>query len=219
MKREFKFKNGKKLEVRTIYGIGKNYAKHAAEFGGGIPEEPIIFIKPPVSYIENGGVIKLPAMSNNVHHEVELVVVIGKDCANIPASSAREYIAGYAVGIDVTMRDIQFKAKEKGEPWAVAKGFYSSAPISEVIPAEEFGEEIPNFELILKVNNEIIQNSSTKFMERSVATLIEYLSKIFTLEEGDCIFTGTPEGVGRIQSGDKIYAELSGFVTLNVIAE
>lgn len=214
--RTYKFKNGKQLEVKTMYGIGKNYAKHAAEFGGGIPEEPIIFIKPPVCYVENGGTIKLPQMSNNVHHEVELVVIIGNDCANIKASQAGDYIAGYAVGIDVTMRDVQFKAKEKGEPWAVAKGFHTSAPISNVIPAEEFSGTIPDFDLLLKVNGELRQSSSTKFMERSIGVLIEYLSKVFTLEAGDCIFTGTPEGVGKIQSGDKIFAELSGFVSLQI---
>ena len=216
MSREFKFKKGERLSVGTMYGIGKNYAKHAVEMGGEVPKEPIIFIKPPVCYVENGESITLPAMSENVHHEVELVVVIGKRCENISQENAREYIAGYAVGLDLTMRDIQNQAKDKGQPWAVAKGFYRSAPISEVIPADEFGDDIPFFDLKLDVNGETRQSSNTKYMERTVATLVEYLSKVFTLEPGDCIFTGTPEGVGKIVSGDKLKAELVNFATLEI---
>jgi len=216
--RTLKFKNGKELEVRTMYCIGQNYAKHAAEMGGKVSSDPIIFIKPPAAYIENGGKILLPDISNNVHHEVELVVVIGKNCININEKDAVNYIAGYAVGIDATLRDLQKKAKENGHPWAVAKGFYSSAPISDIIPAEEFAGKIPFFELELKVNGELKQKSSTENMERTVGKLIEYLSRIFTLEPGDCIFTGTPEGVGQIVKGDKLFAELKGFVTLSVEA-
>ncbi len=214
--RTFKFKDGKEIEVRTMYGIGQNYAKHAAEMGGQVSSDPIIFIKPSVAYIENNGKIILPEISNNVHHEVELVVVIGKDCKNIHEDEAINYIAGYGVGIDATLRDLQKAAKDKGHPWSVAKGFHTSAPISEIIPAEEFGNQIPNFELSLKVNGELRQNSSTEYMERSVGKLIEYLSKIFTLEKGDCIFTGTPEGVGQIVKGDKLFAELKGYVALSV---
>ncbi|MFC2129902.1 fumarylacetoacetate hydrolase family protein [Bacteroidota bacterium] len=214
--RKFRFKNGKNIEVKTMYGIGKNYAKHAAEMGDSVPKDPIIFIKPPSAFIENNGTIILPAISKNVHHEVELVVVIGKPCANIYADKALEYIAGYAVGIDVTLRDIQNKAKEKGQPWAVSKGFVTSAPVSEVIPAEEFGNTLPDFDIQLTVNGEIKQNSSTKDMVRPVGILIEYLSTIFTLEPGDCIFTGTPEGVGQIKKGDKLHAELVNHVSLDV---
>lgn len=214
--RKYKFKNGKELEVKTMFCVGQNYAKHAAEMGGQVTTDPIIFIKPPQAYIENGGKIILPDMSKNIHHEVELVVVIGKECKNISEGDAAKYIAGYAVGIDVTMRDIQKQSKDKGLPWAVAKGFYSSAPISEIVPAENFGDKIPFFDLSLKVNNQLRQKSSTKFMERSVAKLIEYLSRVFTLEAGDCIFTGTPEGVGQIVKGDILIAELNGYVSLSV---
>ncbi|MFH1050279.1 MAG: fumarylacetoacetate hydrolase family protein [bacterium] len=214
--RTFKFKNGKELEVRTMYCIGQNYAKHAAEMGGQVTSDPIIFIKPSVAYIENNGKIILPDISDNVHHEVELIVVIGKNCNNINEKEAVNFIAGYGVGIDATLRDLQKKAKENGHPWSVAKGFYTSAPISELVPAEEFGDKIPYFELSLKVNGELKQKSSTEYMERSVGKLIEYLSKIFTLEAGDCIFTGTPEGVGQIVKGDKLFAELKGYVSLSV---
>jgi 2-keto-4-pentenoate hydratase/2-oxohepta-3-ene-1,7-dioic acid hydratase in catechol pathway len=214
--RKYKFKNGKELEVKTMFCVGQNYAKHAAEMGGQVATDPIIFIKPPQAYIENGGKIILPDMSKNIHHEVELVVVIGKECKNISEDDAINYIAGYAVGIDVTMRDVQKQSKDNGLPWAVAKGFYGSAPISEIIPAENFGDQIPFFDLSLKVNNQLRQNSSTQYMERSVAKLIEYLSRVFTLEPGDCIFTGTPEGVGQIVNGDILFAELNNYVALSV---
>ncbi|MDQ1265595.1 MAG: hypothetical protein QG635_746 [Bacteroidota bacterium] len=217
--REYDFQDGRRLTVATIYGIGKNYAKHAKEMGGEVPADPIIFIKPPAAYIPNEGIIQLPPISNNVHHEVELVVVIGKDCQNISRSEARSVIAGYGVGIDVTMRDIQNSAKSKGEPWAVSKGFHTSAPISMIIPAEKFDNEIPFFALELYINGELRQKGNTADMERPVDLLIEYLSNIFTLRQGDCIFTGTPEGVGKISAGDKINAELKGYATLNVAAE
>ncbi len=214
MQLEYKFKSGIKLNVGTIFGVGKNYAKHAKEMGGNIPDEPIIFIKPATSYVENNSKILLPKISQNVHYEVELVVVIGKDGKNIKKENARQYIAGYAIGVDLTLRDIQGKAKEQGHPWTVAKGFYQSAPISEVVDADEFGEIIPNFDLKLWVNGQLKQNSNTKFMERSVGELIEYISNVFSIREGDCIFTGTPEGVGKINSGDIIEAKLNDFLYL-----
>lgn len=214
-KSTLKFINGKTLELGTMYCIGKNYSKHAKEMGGGIPDEPLIFLKPPAAYIENGGTILLPDFSHNVHHEVELVVAIGKDCSMISAENAKSVIAGYAVGIDATLRDVQNKAKSNGEPWAVAKGFYTSAPVSLFIPAEEF-DDIPYFGLSLAVNGEIRQNGNTKDMERSVAILIEYLSKVFTFREGDIIFTGTPEGVGQIKHGDHLKAVLENYVSLEV---
>ncbi len=213
---EYTFTDGKKLAIGTIYCIGQNYEKHAKEMGGDVPKDPVVFIKPPAAFIPDGSAIILPDFSNNVHHEVELVVVIGKDCQSVNQSEAREYIAGYAVGIDVTLRDVQKSAKEKGKPWAVAKGFVTSAPISTIIPADEFGEDIPYFDLNLKVNGELRQSGNTQDMARPVGLLIEYLSKVFTLRKGDCIFTGTPEGVGKIQSGDKIKAELSDKVSLSI---
>jgi 2-keto-4-pentenoate hydratase/2-oxohepta-3-ene-1,7-dioic acid hydratase in catechol pathway len=200
-----------------FYGIGKNYAKHAREMGGVVPDEPIIFIKPPASYIQNGGTVILPGFSENVHHEVELVVVIGKDCANVSKENALDYVAGYAVGIDVTLRDIQNKAKTAGHPWAVSKGFVTSAPVSEIIPIEQTKDKF--FDIELKVNGEIRQAGTTRVMERSVETLIVYLSKVFTLRTGDAIFTGTPEGVGKILKGDQLHAELKGYVELDVSVE
>jgi 2-keto-4-pentenoate hydratase/2-oxohepta-3-ene-1,7-dioic acid hydratase in catechol pathway len=212
----YKFNDGKRLKVGTMFGIGKNYAAHAKEMGGGVPDEPIIFLKPPTSYVPNSGVLILPPISQNVHHEVELVVVIGKDCHNIKKKDAWDYVAGVAVGIDVTLRDVQHKAKEKGEPWAVSKGFFTSAPISEIIPIEAVKSKY--FDIEFYLNGVLKQKASTKSMERPVPELIEYISRVFTLSKGDCIFTGTPEGVGKIVKGDKLVAKLVGYTQLSVSA-
>ncbi|MBX3043550.1 MAG: fumarylacetoacetate hydrolase family protein [Candidatus Kapabacteria bacterium] len=204
------------IEVGTIYCIGQNYSKHAAEMGSSVSPEPVIFIKPPAAYIQSGENVVLPDFSENVHYEVELVVLIGNDCHNILPEDAHKYIGGYAVGIDVTLRDLQKKAKEEGKPWSVAKGFYTSAPVSGFIPQSRFENEVPYFDLKLWVNDELKQSGSTKEMERTVAELIQYISKVFSLRKGDVIFTGTPEGVGQIRKGDIIKAELSGYVELSV---
>jgi acylpyruvate hydrolase len=215
---KYTFTDGSTLKVGTIYCVGQNYAKHVKEMGSSIPESPVIFIKPPSAYIPDGGIIKPPSISKLVHHEVELVIIIGKDCGNISGKDAVKYIAGVAVGIDVTLRDLQNKAKQKGEPWAVAKGFATSAPISPVVPITQV-KNMMNITLELKVNGETKQKDSTSQMIRTPESLIEYLSNIFTLKKGDCIFTGTPDGVGEIKSGDKLYAELKGLTKLKVSVE
>lgn len=212
------FTNGMELPVGTMYCIGQNYAKHVVEMGSAPATNPIVFLKPPAAYLEDGGTIKLPVYSNSVHHEIELVVVIGKEYSGGHIDDALDCVAGYAVGIDLTLRDIQKKAKEAGHPWAVAKGFAGSAPISKVVPIENISSEQKHFNLELKINGEIRQKGSTKDMERSVETLIEYLANIFTLRAGDVIFTGTPEGVGEIKDGDIIEAELNNFVSLKISA-
>jgi 2-keto-4-pentenoate hydratase/2-oxohepta-3-ene-1,7-dioic acid hydratase in catechol pathway len=203
----FTFIGGSRLEAGTIYGIGKNYAAHAREMGGEVPSSPMVFLKPPAALLADGGVTFCPTISQNVHHEVEMVVIIGQDCADVPAARAGEYIAGYGLGLDMTLRDIQNEAKTQGSPWAVAKGYRSSAPISDILPASLFAD-IPDFTLRLNVNGVRRQESSTRHMERSVGTLLSYLSRVFTLRKGDCIFTGTPEGVGRVVPGDVLEAEL-----------
>jgi len=215
MSRYLKFTDGRTINAGTMFCVASNYKKHADEMGTAVPSEPAIFIKPPQALVHSGDSIILPAMSDNVHHEVELVVVIGRECKNINRDETAEYVMGYAVGIDVTMRDVQGNAKKAGKPWAVAKGFFTSAPVSDIIAADNF-DRIPDFDLLLSVNNEIRQSASTKEMERDVPSLIEFLSNVFTLLPGDLIFTGTPSGVGPIKKNDTIKAELSGFITLNV---
>ncbi len=215
MPKYFKFTDGRKLQVGTFYGIGRNYEAHAREMGGDVPSEIIVFIKPPAAFVEDGESIQLPKFSELVHHELELVVVIGRECSHVSASDALDYVAGYAVGIDVTLRDVQRRAREEGNPWAVSKGFATSAPVSMIVPAEAAGRD-PHFVIELRVNGELRQKASTSQMERSVAVLVEFLSNVFTLQPGDAIFTGTPEGVGPIADGDAIHAELKGFIALDV---
>lgn len=219
MNKQLNFIGGDRIPINNIFCIGKNYSKHIAEMGGDKPKDPLIFLKPNSAFIKNGENIILPSISNLIHHEVELVVVIGKSCSKISKTEAYKYIAGYAVGIDVTLRDLQKQAKINGHPWSVAKGFYTSAPISDIVPAEDFGDKIPFFDIMIKVNGEIRQQASTKDMERPVEVLIEYLSEIFTLNPGDCIFTGTPEGVGPILKGNTLHAELVNYISLDINVE
>ena len=201
---EWIFTDGTTMPIGTMYCIGRNYAAHAAEMGASVPTDPIVFLKPPSAYAADGSTIALPSFSMNVHHEVELVVVIGPNRS----------IAGYAVGLDLTARDIQAKAKERGEPWATAKSWASSAPVSHVLPAAQAGPG--PFTVALDVNGERRQHGSTDQMERSIPMLIDHLDGIFKLREGDCIFTGTPEGVAAIKPGDSAVAHFDDRITLSV---
>ncbi|MFN8358792.1 MAG: fumarylacetoacetate hydrolase family protein [Candidatus Kapaibacterium sp.] len=206
------------IPVGTMYCIGRNYAAHAREMGADVPTSPLVFIKPPAAYVPDGQRVKIPKLSENMHHELELVVVIGKDGDSISPASALEYVAGYAVGIDFTLRDVQSKAKQKGEPWAVSKGFFGSAPISVVVPAQLLPN--PNSTTLeLRVNDQLRQSADTSMMERTVEELIAYVSSIFTLRRGDCIFTGTPEGVAEVRSGDIITCSLGELTSLTVTIE
>jgi 2-keto-4-pentenoate hydratase/2-oxohepta-3-ene-1,7-dioic acid hydratase in catechol pathway len=214
----FQFIDGSSLPVGTMYCIGRNYAAHAREMNASVPDDPIVFIKPPAAYVPDGGTIVIPTISKNVHHEVELVVVIGSDCVNVLPDHARGYIAGYGVGIDVTLRDVQSGAKQRGEPWAVAKGFVTSAPISNIVPVAQISDDTV-IDVSLSVNGELRQRGNTSFMERNVAELVSYVARIFTLRKGDCIFTGTPEGVAQIISGDSMVATLNNYVSLHVTVQ
>lgn len=214
----FSFKNGKALEVGTMFCIGQNYAEHAKEMGSQVSEEPVVFLKPRSAYISDGGKIILPEISSNAHHELELVVIIGKAMKSVSEQDVPGHIAGYAVGIDVTLRDLQKKAKDSGKPWAVAKGFDTSAPISTPVSAEEFSGQVPFFDLKLYLNGELKQSCNTSEMIRNVEFLLSYISGIFTLYPGDVLFTGTPHGVGKIEKGDVLEAELVNYSKLQVTA-
>lgn len=215
MNRNFIFTDDTQIPVGTMYCIGRNYSAHAKEMGVELPESALVFIKPPTAFVPNQTAINIPSISKNMHHEVEMIVIIGKDCSHVTAGDALDYVAGYAVGIDLTLRDVQAIAKQRGEPWAIAKGFSGSAPISTAVPAKDITN--PNdLSIELKVNGEIRQKGSTSMMERTVEQLIEYVASIFTLREGDCIFTGTPEGVGRLESGDMVTAKLQGVPALEI---
>lgn len=218
MAEQFRFTNGMTQPVGVIYCIGRNYKEHAAELGNELPTEPVVFIKPPTAYTITGSKIPIPSYSNMMHHEVEMVVVIGEDCNNLDESSALNYISGIGVGIDFTLRDVQTKAKENGLPWATAKSFFSSAPISDIIPINEINN-VDNCKIELFKNDTLVQKGSTSEMQRNVANLISYISHVFRLRKGDCIFTGTPSGVGPVVSGDKLVAILENKVHLDIEIE
>lgn len=198
--------SGLRVVPRKIICVGKNYARHAAELKSKVPDEPILFLKPSTALIGPDETVLLPPQSQEVHHEVELVVVIGREGKHIPETMALNYVAGYALGLDMTARDLQQKAKESGYPWTVAKGFDTFAPLGPIVPVQD----VPNpqqVQLRLKVNGDMRQNGNTADMVFSVARLIAYCSEIFTLQPGDLLFTGTPEGVGPVQDGDVLIAE------------
>jgi len=198
---------GRELPVGKIICLARNYAEHAKEMKGEVPDRPVLFLKPSTALLAPNDTIRLPEFSTEVHHEVELVVVVGKLAQSIPAERAMDYVLGYAVGVDLTARDLQKRAKERGEPWAVAKGFDGSAPVSEVTLALEVGEPT-DLPLSLKINGEIRQSGRTSQMIFKIPEFLSFASSIFTLEPGDLLFTGTPSGVGPVLSGDVIEAEI-----------
>ncbi len=204
----------KKYTVGKILCLGQNYANHTKEMGGSPSTTPIIFLKPSTAIIGDGEPIILPKISNEVHHEVELTVLIGKDGKNIPQSRAYEYVEGYGIGLDMTMRDKQKEAKKAGNPWSIAKGFDTSAALSAFVP-KALVKDPYALEIVLKVNGQLRQQSNTSNMIFRIDVIISFLSSIFTLEEGDVIYTGTPEGVGQVVSGDVIDAEIPGVGTLH----
>ena len=218
MSEQFIHTNGLILPVGIIYCIGRNYSEHAKELGNALPSEPVVFIKPATAHTISGSKVAIPSYSNMMHHEVELVVVIGEDCNNVRESEALDYVSGYGVGIDFTLRDVQTKAKENGLPWATAKSFYASAPVSNIVPINEI-EDVNNCKITLEINGSIVQEGNTSEMQMTVAQLISYISQVLSLRKGDCIFTGTPQGVGPVVNGDKLVASLNGIMKLEIEIE
>lgn len=207
--------HGHDVRVGKILCIGRNYAKHAAEMQSDVPEEPLVFLKPSTALVGHGGTVLLPPQSQDVHHEVELVAVMGRGGKNIPESRALEHVAAYAVGLDMTARDLQALAKKKGHPWTVAKGFDTFAPLGPLVDASQVRDP-QALEISLTVNGDVRQHGHTRDMIFPVARLIAYCSQIFTLMPGDLLYTGTPEGVGPVQDGDVLEARISGFPSLRV---
>lgn len=201
--------------VGKLVCIGRNYAKHAAELGNAVPKTPMIFLKPATALIPDGSEIVIPAASNDVHHEVELVCLIGRQGKDIPESEALDHVAGYAVGLDMTARDIQQRAKEKGHPWSVAKGFDTFAPLGAFLPASAVADP-QDLSIQLRVNGELRQDGHTGDMIFPVRHLIAHASSIFTLMPGDLLYTGTPEGVGPVTPGDTLEATVTGIPALRV---
>ena len=199
--------DGPTLRPSKVLCIGRNYAEHVREMGDvkDLPTEPVVFLKPPSALVGTGGEVCIPEQTSEVHHEVEIVAVIGRGGKRIAEERALEHVAAYALGLDMTARDLQRKAKEAGTPWSVAKGFDTFAPIGPLVAAKRVPDP-QALELRLAVNGEARQHGHTRDMIFPVARLISYVSGLFTLEPGDLIYTGTPEGVGPVQPGDVLEA-------------
>jgi len=206
--------SGESLRVGKIVAVGRNYAEHVAEMGAKKDAPAVFFLKPP-SALVGGGEVSIPTSDGAVHHEVELVVVIGREGKEIDPAQAFDHVLGYAVGIDMTLRDVQSAAKKRGEPWALAKGFDGSAPVSLVAPRDEIGDPA-GLAISLDVNGNRRQNGNTSQMLNTIPRLIATASRWMTLERGDLLFTGTPAGVGPINPGDKVKAQIERIGTLEL---
>lgn len=200
--------------VRHVYCVGRNYAEHAKEMGAD-PERdpPFFFSKPSDAIVSSGLDAPYPSASNNLHHEVELVIAIAHGGRDIPVHNALGHVYGYAVGNDLTRRDLQAEAKKKGRPWDTAKGFDHSAPIGNISPVSICGH-IKAGEISLSVNGEQRQGGDVSDMIWSVAEIISTLSSLFALQPGDLIFSGTPAGVGPLEPGDQVEAMINGLPPL-----
>lgn len=195
--------------------IGRNYAGHAAEMKSEVPDKPVLFLKPSSALVGQGGKVVLPAVSSDVHHELELVAAIGRGGKDIPVAEALNHVDSYALGLDMTARDMQAEAKREGMPWTVAKGFDTFAPLGPLVPAHEIGDP-QSLTIELRVNGELRQKAFTGDMIFSVAELISYSSSIFTLLPGDLVYTGTPGGVAAVHDGDQLEATGKGFPDLRL---
>lgn len=186
-----------------IICIGRNYVNHAKELNNAVPTEPVYFLKPETALLFKGRPFYYPDFTSDLHYEIELVVKINRVGKHIPVEFAHRYYKEIGLGIDFTARDLQQKAKEKGLPWEKAKGFDSSAPISEFINIKKLGN-LKNLPFSLTKNNSIVQEGNSSNMIFNIDTIIAYVSKFMTLKMGDLIFTGTPEGVGPVVVGDQL---------------
>ena len=199
--------------IGKVYCIGKNYEDHAKEMDGAVDkDQPFFFSKPPQSITQQKN-IPFPTQTNNLHHEVELVVLLSSKCADIEPDQAHKHIFGYGVGVDLTKRDLQAAAKNNGKPWDLSKGFDNSAPISKIYRNEEM--ILKQGKIKLSVNGDERQSSDVSCMVWKVDEIISWLSKFITLNPGDIIFTGTPSGVGKLNPGDHIEANIASVGSLS----
>lgn len=195
------------IRAGKIICVGRNYIEHIQEMEAERTKEPVLFLKPSTSILYESEPIVLPGFSKNVHHEVELALLVGAGGKNISAQSWKSHISGAGIALDLTLRDLQKTAKEKGLPWDVSKGFDGSCPLSAFKPLQQTGE-LDDLRIELKIDGQSRQNGNTSQMIFPPARLIEYISGIFTLEPGDIILTGTPSGVGPLASGNTITASI-----------
>ncbi|WP_137388706.1 fumarylacetoacetate hydrolase family protein [Rhodoligotrophos defluvii] len=204
----------KLFPVHRIYCVGRNYADHAIEMGHDPNRElPFFFQKSPDCLVLNESDFPYPTRSDDVHHEIELVVALGKGGADIPVERALDHVFGYAVGLDMTRRDLQGEAKKQGRPWEVGKSFEASAPCSAIVPASRIGHPAKGA-IWLNVNGTQKQSGDIDQLIWKVPEIISYLSGLFTLQAGDLIFTGTPAGVGPVARGDKLHGGVDGIAEI-----
>ncbi|PIQ07988.1 MAG: 2-oxopent-4-enoate hydratase [Ignavibacteriales bacterium CG18_big_fil_WC_8_21_14_2_50_31_20] len=196
--------SNKEITIGKVVCVGRNYADHAKEMGNEIPDKfPLVFMKTATCMINSGENVVHPDYSENLHHEIELVLLVGKTVKNATLEESQSAIAGYAVGLDMTLRDLQFKAKDKGEPWTFAKIFDTSGVISNFVSVDEYSLT-GNERIYLSVNGEFRQEATIGLMLFNATEIIKNISSRMTLEAGDLIFTGTPAGVSRVVKGDKL---------------
>ncbi len=188
-----------------IIAIGRNYAAHIEELKNEKPSSPVVFLKPDTALLKNNAPFYHPDFSQNIHHEVELVLKVSKEGKYIQPQFAHRYFEEIGIGIDFTARDLQDQCKAKGLPWEIAKAFNGSAPIGEFLPVSSF-QDLKNIDFHLLINQELRQKGNTSMMLYDFATIIAYVSQFFTLKKGDLIFTGTPAGVGKVSVGDRLEA-------------
>jgi fumarylpyruvate hydrolase len=206
----------KLFPIHRIYCVGRNYAEHAIEMGHDPSKEPPFFFQKNPDNIVTDGKFPYPSATSDVHHEIEMVVALGKGGANIPVEAALDHVFGYGVGLDMTRRDLQGEAKKLGRPWEVGKAFEASAPCGPLVPASEIGHPTSGA-VTLKVNAEIRQQGDLNQLIWKVPEMISYLSGLFTLQPGDIIMTGTPAGVSAVKRGDVLEGFVEGIGTIEVV--
>ena len=208
-----------RFPVHRIYCVGRNYEEHAKEMGFTGREPPFFFLKPADSLVVvdagQTGTMPYPSLTKNLHHEIELVVAIGVGGRNIKAVDAAKHIYGYAVGLDMTRRDLQNDMKKQGRPWCIGKAFDESAPIGPITRKEQAGD-LDKAEISLQVNGSDRQRSTIAKLIWNVAETIEHLSSAWELQPGDLIYTGTPEGVSAVVQGDRLMGQVTGLVSLSI---
>ena len=190
-----------------ILAIGRNYAEHIKELNNERPTEPVIFTKPDTALLRNNEPFYYPDYTKDIHHEVEIVLRICKEGKYIAKEHAHKYYDQIGLGIDFTARDLQQKAKEKGLPWAIAKGFNGSAPVSNLVPVGNYAD-LQNINFSLEVNGDLRQQGNTNMMLYPFEEILAYISQFITLKTGDLVFTGTPSGVGPVQVGDRLVGKI-----------
>jgi fumarylpyruvate hydrolase len=211
-----------RFPVRRIYCVGRNYVEHAKEMGFTGREAPFFFLKPAdAAVVVNPGetaTVPYPSLTKDLHHEIELVACIGKGGKNIKAADAKQHIFGYAVGLDMTRRDLQGEMKKQGRPWCIGKAFDYSSPIGAITPADQAGD-VEKADIWLQVNGKDRQRSSVSKLIWNIGEIIEHVSAAWELQPGDLIYTGTPEGVAAVVAGDTLTGGVAGLSPLSVRIE